>query len=194
MPNIGSRRGATNLGTPLMIVAFVVIAGFLYWLSVQAAAEREMQAIEEAEAAAAAAEDTMATAQTVPVGDVEADATPYVGQEIRIAGTNVASLLGEQGFWLETPGGNPFLVSMGPEVQAQDIQVSPGSRVTVVGTVQTMDPSVLDAWVETGSIAEGDRIVAEFATHFLQATDVLVSGGGGGSGDAGDEGGAGSGD
>lgn len=174
MPNNGSRRGATNLGTPLMIVAFVVIGGFMWWLGRQAAAER---AIQQAQEEAAAAEDTVTTVQTVPVGDIEVDASPYVGQEIRIAGTDVASLLGEQGFWLETPGGNPFLVSKGPEVQAAGVDVTPGSAVTAVGTIREMNDSVLTAWVESGGIAEGDRIVAEFATHYLEADDVLVSGG-----------------
>lgn len=174
MPNNGSRRGATNLGTPLMIVAFVVIGGFMWWLGQQAAAERAIQQAQEEEAAA---EDTVTTVQTVPVGDIEVDASPYEGQEIRIAGTNVASLLGEQGFWLETPGGNPFLVSKGPAVQAEGVDVTPGSRVTAVGTIRAMSDSVLTAWVDGGSIAEGDRIVAEFATHYLEADDILVSGG-----------------
>ena len=201
MPNNGSRRGATNLGTPLMIVAFVVIAGFMWWLSQQAAAERALQEAQAAEAAAA--EDTATTVQLVPVEDIQMDATPFVGEEIRIRGVNVASLLGEQGFWLETPSGNPFLVSMGPEVQAAGTAVQPGSAVTVVGTIQTMDASVLDAWTEAGTIAEGDRIVAEFATHYLQASDVLVSGAspqqrdttgasGQGSGSGNEEGGSGS--
>jgi hypothetical protein len=173
MPKNGSRRGATNLGTPLMIVAFVVIGVFLYWLSAQAAAERAQQEVEETPA-----EDTMPTVQIVPVGDLETDATPYEGQELRIERTNVASALGEQGFWLETPSGNPFLVSMGPEVQAAGVSVTPGRPVTVTGTVHAMSDSVLTAWVDGGTIAEGDRIVAEFATHYLEATDVRTMGGG----------------
>ena len=40
MPDIASRRGAVDMGTVLMVVAFAVIGGFLYWLSGQAAAER----------------------------------------------------------------------------------------------------------------------------------------------------------
>ena len=31
-----SRAGSANLGTPLMITSFVVVAGFLFWLSVTA--------------------------------------------------------------------------------------------------------------------------------------------------------------
>ncbi len=169
-----SRRGATNLGTPLMIVAFVVIGGFMYWLSEQAAAERAQRAIDEVPV-----EDTTPTMSTVPIGDLEADGTPFEGQEVQIGATNVASLLGEQGFWLETPSGNPFLVSKGPAVVASGVAITPGSAVTVTGTVHAMSDSVLTAWTESGGIAEGDRIVAEFATHFIEATEVEPAQGGG---------------
>lgn len=174
-----SRRGATNLGTPLMIVAFVVIGGFMYWLSQQAAAERAQREIAEVPV-----EDTTPTTGAVPVGDIETDGTPFVGQEVRINATNVASLLGQQGFWLETPSGNPFLISKGPEVMASGVAISPGSPVSVTGTVHAMSDSVLTAWTEAGTIAEGDRIVAEFATHFVEATDVEPAEGGGQQGGA----------
>ncbi|NNF12659.1 MAG: hypothetical protein HKN72_05530 [Gemmatimonadetes bacterium] len=177
MPKNDSRRGATNLGTPLMIVAFVVIGGFMYWLSAQAAAERAQREIDEVPV-----EDTSPTTGAVPVGDIETDGTPFVGQEVRIAATNVASLLGDQGFWLETPSGNPFLISKGPEVMASGVTVTPGSAVGVVGTVHAMGDSVLTAWTDAGTIAEGDRIVAEFATHFIEATEIEAADGGGQSG------------
>lgn len=190
MPKNGSRGGATNLGTPLMIVAFVVIGGFMYWLANQAAAERALQEIEEAPV-----EDTTPSVRVVAPGDIEADGTPFVGQEVRINATNVASLLGEQGFWLETPSGNPFLISKGPEVMASGVTITPGTPVTVVGTVHAMSDSILTAWTESGTIAETDRIVAEFATHFVEATNVVTpegdSEGGadeGGAGDGGSEG------
>ncbi len=177
MPKNGSRRGATNLGMPLMIVAFVVIGGFMYWLSQQAAAEREMRIVEEAEAA----EDTMPEVQVVQPADIQMDATPFEGQEIRLNAVNVASLLGEQGFWLEMPNGNPFLVSKGPEVTAAGTTVTAGRPATVTGVVHAMNDSTLTAWTEAGTIAESDRIVAEFATHYIEASDVRTSGGGSGS-------------
>lgn len=194
MPKNGSRRGATNLGTPLMIVAFVVIGGFMYWLSAQAAAERAMQEVEETPV------DTMPSVRVVPIEDVQSDASPLVGEEIRLQGINVASLLGEQGFWLETPSGNPFLVSKGPEVTAAGVTVGQGDRVAVIGVVHEMNDSTLNAWTEAGTIVEGDRIVAEFATHYLLASDVQTTGGGGaaadttgGGGNEGEGGGDGSG-
>ena len=38
-----SRRGAADMGMLLMILAFAVIGGFMFWLNGQAAAERQAQ-------------------------------------------------------------------------------------------------------------------------------------------------------
>ena len=43
MVDNASRRGAANLGMPLMIVAFIVIGGFLYWLNLQAVEEQAVE-------------------------------------------------------------------------------------------------------------------------------------------------------
>lgn len=180
MANDGSRRGATDLGTPLMILAFLVIGGFMYWLSGQAAAERAMRQIDETPE-----EETNPTVRVVQPADIQMDATPFEGQEIQIGPVNVASLLGQQGFWLEMPNGNPLLVSKGPEVTASGVTVTPGAPATVIGVVHAMNDSTLTAWTTSGTVAEGDRIVAEFATHYIEATDVRAaaapSGGGQGS-------------
>ena len=47
MADNASRRGAVDMGTPLMILAFAVIGGFLYWLNGQAAAERALDIVED---------------------------------------------------------------------------------------------------------------------------------------------------
>jgi hypothetical protein len=174
-----SRRGAVDMGMVLMVLAFAVIGGFLFWLSGQAAMEREMAVVVDTTTS------TEGPDESVPIvtgEEIQMDATPFEGQEIRLASFNVASLLGTQGFWLEMPNGNPFLVSMSSEVMAEGTAVAPQSSVTVVGTVHAMSDSVLTAWTDAGTIAEGDRIVAEFATHYLQADNVTVAGGGAGSG------------
>lgn len=172
MTDNASRRGAVDPGVALMILAFLVIGGFLYWLSAQAAAERASRVVEEP-----VVEESSTTARTVTGEEIQMDATPFEGQEIRLASFNVASTLGTQGFWLEMPNGNPFLVSMSPDVMAEGVAVAAGSRATVIGTVHAMNDSTLTAWTDGGTIGEGDRIVAEFATHYLEATDVEVQGG-----------------
>lgn len=185
MGDKASRRGAANLGMPLMIVAFLAMIGFLYWLNVQARAhEAELQAAIDEQAAADAAEDDLG-ALTISASAIQMDASPYEGQMVKLEDMPVASGLGQQGFWLEMPNKNPFLVSMTEAVKAEGVAVAPGQRATVIGTVLVMSDSVLNAWSTAGSIGEGDRLAAEFATHYIDAVQVRVSGASGGSGNSG---------
>jgi len=178
MGDKASRRGAANLGMPLMIVAFLAIAGFLYWLNLQAQADAAARAVEED-----VPEDTSSAmaGALVPGEDLQGDPSPYEGMTIKVEGLSVASRLGTQGFWLELPNKNPFLVSMSEAVKAEGTSVTTGQTVTVTGTIYAMGDSVLDAWSRAGTIGEGDRLAAEFATHFLEAQQVRVRGGTGGS-------------
>jgi hypothetical protein len=182
MGDKASRRGAANLGMPLMIVAFLAMAGFLYWLNLQAQADAAERAVQED-----VPEDTSSDVSgvLVPGEDLQGDPSPYDGMVVTVQGLSVASRLGTQGFWLELPNKNPFLVSMSEAVKAEGITVNTGQTVTVSGTIYAMGDSVLDAWSKAGSIGEGDRLAAEFATHFLEAQQVRVrdgTGTGGGEG------------
>lgn len=165
-----SRRGAVDMGVPLMIVAFAVIGGFLYWLSGQAAAERELAIVEDT-----VPTDEFSSVRTVAGEEIQMDPSPFEGQEIRLQNFEVQSTLGTQGFWLGMPNGNPFLVSMSAEVMAEGLAVGAGNVASVVGTVYAMSDSTLTVWTEAGTIEDGDRIVAEFATHYMEAVDVEVT-------------------
>jgi hypothetical protein len=175
MGDKASRSGAANLGMPLMIVAFLVMIGFLFWLNLQARDyEAEQQAAIQERMAADSAENDLG-ALTISATAIQMDASPYEGQVVKLEGLPVASGLGQQGFWLEMPNKNPFLVSMTEAVKAEGVAVSPGQNATVVGTVLPMSDSVLNAWSTAGSIGEGDRLAAEFATHYIDAARVTVS-------------------
>ena len=173
MADNASRRGAANLGMPLMIVAFIVIGGFLYWLNLQAEAERASDLAEEVAAEEVA--ETLAGGTLVNAQDIQMDPSPYEGQEIRLEGLPVASGLGTQGFWIEMPNRNPFLVSMSEGVKAEGLAIVPGQSASVVGTIFAMSDSALSAWTTAGAVGEGDRLAAEFATHYLEATGVVFS-------------------
>jgi hypothetical protein len=186
MGDKASRRGAANLGMPLMIVAFLAMIGFLYWLNLQAREHRaELQAAVQEQAAADSAESDLG-ALTISASAIQMDASPYEGQMVKLDNIPVASGLGQQGFWLEMPNKNPFLVSMSEAVKAEGVTVTPGGRATVIGTVLPMSDSVLDAWSSAGSIGEGDRLAAEFATYYIDAARVTASGGGGDAGNGGE--------
>lgn len=169
MADNASRRGAVDMGMVLMIAAFAIIGGFMYWLSAQASAERELAIVEDT-----VPEDTGAGVQVVTGEEIQMDATPFEGQEIRLANFEVQSGLGSQGFWLGMPNGNPFLVSMSAEVMADGTTAGPGDVATVTGVVYAMSDSTLTAWTDAGTIGDGDRIVAEFATHYLEAAQVQI--------------------
>lgn len=175
MRDNASRRGAANLGIPLMIAAFIVIGGFLYWLFLQAEAERQLE-YEEAARIAAEEAEREAMGQILDPAQVQMDASPFVGRTVTFEDIEVASRLGTQGVWVEMPNGNPFLVSFSDSVKAAGPAPTSGQLATITGTMTAMSDSVASAWVATGSINEGDRLAAEFATHYLEATRVRVTG------------------
>lgn len=175
MPENASRRGAADMGMSLMILAFVVAGGFFYWLSVQAASERALDIVEDT----VSVDEIGADVPDVALRELEIDPEPYVGTEVRFTGFGVASMLGSQSFWLGTGTGNPFLVSMSAEMVAEGNPVAVGDTVTVVGTINVMNDSTLNAWTEAALIGGSDRIVAEFATYFMDATAVRVTSVGG---------------
>jgi hypothetical protein len=193
MADHASRRGAADLGMPLMILAFAVLGGFLYWLSGQVATERALTAAADSAAAAEAAPEYTGTAQTITGEQIQMDAAPFLGEEVRLVDMPVASRLGTQGFWIEMPNGNPFLVSMDSTLQASGLEVQQGDTTTVIGRVMAIGDSVLTAWTDAGTIGEGDRLAAEFATHFLAASEVEVQPGGGGAPQGGEPGDTGNG-
>ena len=175
MADNASRRGATNLGMPLMIVAFATIGGFLYWLNAQASQDlAERQAF--ADSVAAAEEAERNRPPLIGAERIQMDATGYEGQDIRLEELPVASTLGTQGFWLEMPNGNPFLMSVGGDATIEGGAIEPGAvQVNVTGRVLAMNDSVLTAWTDAGSIGDGDRLAAEFATHFIEALELVVA-------------------
>jgi hypothetical protein len=176
MANLGSRRGsADQLALPLMILSFVLVGGFLYWLNVSA--EPTVVAIEEA-----APEHQSGASAILDLADFLENPEGQIDALVEVNAARVASRLGTQAFWVG-PDDSPFLVRMSPELVAEggDIQVE--SIVTIVGTVYMMSDSVLASWDEQGVFSnEGDRIVAEFATSFLEARSVEAEGGGAASG------------
>lgn len=168
-----SRRGAADMGMPLMIVAFIVIGGFMYWLSGQAAAERASRVVEEAPPE----EQTSTPMGGVDLGEVTAigtDPTAFEGETISGQGYEIASLFGTAGFWVNTAGGNPFLVVFTEELRATGITVAQGDYIDATGEMLAMDVSFLDEWLAEGLITENDKIIGEFATHFVAAGEVTV--------------------
>ena len=169
MRDNASRLGASDTGTPLMILAFVVIGGFMYWLNGQAAAERALAVVEDTPTV-----DETAGAPTLGLRELELAGDSLIGTEVRIENVEVASMLGTQGFWLSVEMGNPYLASMGMEVRDSGTAVNVGDVITVAGVVTQMNDSTLTAWTDAATIDDNDRLVAEFAIHYLELRAVTM--------------------
>jgi hypothetical protein len=175
MSLMSSRRGAAESMTlPLMVLSFVLIGGFMYWLSVTAEPTKVLME-EDAPIDAALADDAVTWAAFA------ADPTSFAGQTISVPGVPVASLLGIGAFWSQFPNETPYLVKLTPALLADSLSVATGDVGDLRGTVHMMTDSVLNAWQEAGVFTNDvQRIEAEFATSFLEAEGFEVRGPAGG--------------
>ena len=176
MASFGSRKGAANGGSVvLMVLAFLGVGGFMVWLNIRAA-ETEVAVVEDTSGEA----EDFGSAPVVDAGVFGSDPMAHSDGVVRINDLLVQSGVGAQAFFVEMPNQpGPYLIKMGARVVADSVTVPSGSRVSVVGRVFLMSDSVADDWVATGAIAEGDRILATFAQSFLEAVDIIVTAGGG---------------
>ncbi|HSH46385.1 MAG TPA: hypothetical protein VK966_11130 [Longimicrobiales bacterium] len=175
-----------------MLLAVVVVAGFLTWLGM--ASEPSAVAIVEEDTTEVDAED--GTFTEVPRDSLAADKARYAGQVIRVPDLQATGGLGPQVFWgeLGTPERQvPILVRLDSALAADSVEVESGDRYAVTGLVQSMTDSVAAAWLEGGVLPdEGAEMQATFADYFIEASRIRParSGGAGdgsqGADDAGD--------
>lgn len=183
MAYFGSRRGAANLGLPLMLATFLLLGGFMYWLYVTAEPTQPPEIDEGGEAV-----DTF-VGTTVEAEALKTMADNYVDQLVRLQNVPVSNPMGSQAFFVDLPASEnlpatPFLVRMLPGL-ADSVQVGMGERATVIGRLLLVNDSVVTDWVENGGLNENDRLLVEFATHFIEAEQVETTGAAGGAGSAG---------
>ncbi|MGD2068378.1 MAG: hypothetical protein PVI57_06805 [Gemmatimonadota bacterium] len=185
MTDTGARRGAANFAPVLMILSFLLMAGFLAWLGLTSEGTEEV-AMQEGDDTVAEQADSMEMA-AVPVtpDELRLNAANYEGQSVRIDAP-VAGAVGSQAFFLDLPQ-SPFLVKMDSALVAEGRRMPVGD-VVVTGTVLAMTDSIVGAWSNAGTISEADRPLVEFATHFIQASRIRggqpPAGGGEGGQDA----------
>ena len=154
---------------PLMVVAFLSVAGLMAWLRVKAAPV-EVEVVEEV----SIVEENMSTLVAIDVFGTNPMALADMLIELR--GLLVQGLVGSEAFFVAVPNqSGPYLARMLPEVVGNGVVVESGATVTVTGMVHAMSDSVADAWVASGAIAEGDRILAVFAESFFEAEEVTVT-------------------
>ena len=170
MASFGSRRGeAGSLTVYLMVAAFLVAGSFFVWLSIQAAPVEVMVVVE-------GDEESMATVATVvDISDFGMNPMAHAATVIELRRLGVLNTMpgSSQTFFVGVPG--DYLVKMLPEVAVIGGDLEYGATVSVTGTVYAMTDSAKDAWIASGGLAEGDRILADFAESFIEVRAVSVT-------------------
>lgn len=154
----------SKLSLPLMILAFLAVAGFVYWLSVTAQPTEIPVAEEEEEE----------PALELGLEVFQTRSAEVVGQRVRLQDVQVAALLGVQAFWFEFPDGNIYLARVGPELAGAGFQLEEGDELQLTGVVREMNDEVLDEWVNQGVIPTDARDMAAFAQTFIEADDIQI--------------------
>lgn len=165
---LGSRAGAAQIGPLMMLVSFVLVAGFLYWLSVTAK-PTEIVPTEKREAL---------TENAVTFAAFSAFPTDYVGDTIGLQDVTMGHAFGNHGRWinLQDASSHGYIVYF-PDLVRMDSasfyhEITGGTVVSLSGVVVETTDSILDAWEAAGSFTtEVDRLVAQ-ATRYLNFIDV----------------------
>ncbi len=161
-----SRRGASNLGIPLMVLSFAAIVGLMYWLSITA--EPTQVEIVEEDAPEEQLRGTLVNADVLEGPAI----TGYEGMTLRVENLPFAQALGETQFFANLPQGSPFLIRLGQELIDAGTTVT-GPYVTVIGVLHPRTDSVLAAWQEDGSVDDANLMLVEFAAHYIEAQEII---------------------
>lgn len=152
-------------------VAVLAVVGLMLWLATQEKTDMGPAVMEDetTEATAGAGTD-MPAAEPTELSEIATSPEDYMATTVAVERARVAATLGPRAFWADIPGQNPFLVVVSED--AGNAEIASGERLDLEGAVAEVTPEIVDQWVESGTLNEGARDEAEFATHYLQATRV----------------------
>jgi hypothetical protein len=165
-----SRAGAAKLGVPLMITSFLVVAGFMYWLSVTAKPTEIMWP-----------DPDDVFENVVTLQDFSTGPGGYVGQMISLEDIEIVAFFGNHGRWinLTDQNRNGYLFHFSDSLRADTTvvlsSIVEGMSVSVTGMVVETVDSILDAWEAAGAFTSPlDRLLAQGTYHlsFIEVTRI----------------------
>jgi len=168
MTSMGSRKGAAPAGMVLMLVAFVVMAGFMYWLAVTAEPSNIQIEPTDEEAEAAAPELLRITTDSFAI-----DPAVFVGQHVRLINLQSTNLLSGQVFTVGIDSID-YVVQMGEGPTSEGIVIFPGDMLHLNGQVQRMDQAMADSLAASGAIGDGQQEAVMINPTFIVASDIEI--------------------
>jgi len=164
-----SQAGAANLGIPLMILSFVVVAGFVYWLSVTAKPTEVFY------------EDEVELVGVISFQEFSDAPGDYVDKVISLEGLLLADPYGNHFQWINLldANNNGYLLYYSDSLRADTTIVlsnlSAGVTVDMTGTVRQTTDSIVALW-ETGGAFKSpvEALVAKGTFHlsFIEVNGI----------------------
>lgn len=165
MSGSSGSRGASPL---LVIVAVLAVAGFLFWLNLQAdAVDQQVEAVTEGEASGEIRD-------IIPAQLVDAPGS-LVGTSGVLRDVAIKETLGRGVVTVDLDGTNAYPVLLGTDMIARNTQLANGQRVTLYGRVYTLNDSIRSAWVEGDAVEQGRGAAIPATTSFVLADSVTYN-------------------
>lgn len=156
-------------GSPLLaIIALLLVAGFFYWLNLEAKSARsEVQAMT----------DDEASGELVDIIPAQLADSPgsLVGEAGVLRDVAVQQTLGRGVVTIDLAGGNGYPILLGPDLIARGTQLANGQRVTLYGTVYTLNDSIRGAWVDGAAVESGSANAIPGTSSFVLADSITYN-------------------
>lgn len=158
-------RGASAL---LTLVALLLVAGFFYWMYVQAeSVQTDVEPVTEEE-------ESGELTDFVPAQLVDAPES-LLGDEGVIRNVGVSQSLGRGVVTVDLDGENQYPVLLGPDLIARGTALSSGERITVYGTVYSLNDSIRGAWVERDAVSRANARAIPSTSSFVLADSLTFN-------------------
>jgi hypothetical protein len=172
MADLGRAPAGRPMTVVWMVLALVVVGGFLTWLGTASEPTTVVVADDYDDNDVDRNGDAVTT---VPRQTLAEDRSTYLGRQIRVEGVESTGRLGDAIFWGELGDMErqvPILVRMDPAV-AGGVEIRPGTSYVITGVVQRVTEEQVNEWAEQGEFAgEGEQLQATFADYYIQASAV----------------------
>lgn len=172
MATLKSRAGAARLGAPLMILSFLMVAGFIYWLSVTAE-PTEIAVVDPGEE----------LVNVVTLAEFSVEPGSYLGQVVSLRDIAIGDPLGNHARWLtlEDENRNGYVLHFADSLRADTTvalsSLTGGMAVSLTGVVTETTDSILDVWDAAGAFDVAlDKILPMSVPHlnFLEVTRIVL--------------------
>ena len=173
--------GMSGMKWVWMLVGIAATGLFFWWIAVTSEPSQVMVMTDDTADESAAAPG--ATGTEVALADLLGTPAQYVGQAVQVPSATVTQVMGDNAFWVQGPGDNPFLVVKSEEFTATGgAAVRSGASISITGQFWEQSPSTIQQWRDSGFMTDAGHLAqAEFATHYIQARSIAPAQAGGAS-------------